>query len=152
MKTLILIKPDAVQRKLAGKIVSRLEDKGLQIIGMKMLQITKKLAALHYVEHVAKGFYPALEAFITSSPVIAIVVEGPKAISVVRTMVGATNGQGAAPGTIRGDYGISQSMNLIHASDTVQSAAREIELYFQPSELMDYKVSLGDSISDPGEV
>ena len=147
-RTLILIKPDAVQRKLAGNILSRLEDKGLKIVGMKMLQITKEMSAKHYVEHIGKSFYPSLESFITSGPVVAIVAEGSEAVVVVRTLIGATNARQAAPGTIRGDYGISRSMNLIHGSDSCESAAREIEIYFQSSELMDYAALLASCISD----
>ena len=100
-RTLILFKPDAVQRRLCGKLLSRLEDKGLKILGLKMLQVTKELSAKHYAEHVSKPFYPLLEKFITSGPVVAVVAEGPSAVSVVRGMMGPTNGAQAAPGTIR---------------------------------------------------
>lgn len=151
-RTLILIKPDAVQRKLAGKLLSRLEDKGLKIVGMKMLQVTKELSAKHYVEHVQKPFYPLLESFITSGPVVAIVAEGPEAVTVVRTMMGPTNGRQAPPGTIRGDYGVSRQMNLMHGSDSAEAAAREIEIYFKSSELIDYKPTLAEWTGAPDEV
>lgn len=142
-RTLILVKPDAVQRRLAGRLIARLEDKGLRLVGLKLLQVTPELSKQHYAEHVEKPFYPLLEEFITSGPVVAIVAEGPEAISVVRTMMGPTNGREAAPGTIRGDYGQSRQMNLMHGSDGPEAAAREIEIYFRPEELLDYDLSLG---------
>lgn len=141
-RTLILFKPDAVQRRLAGKLLSRLEDKGLKIVGLKMLTVTKELSAKHYAEHVSKPFYPLLEEFITSGPVIALVAEGPKAVQVVRGMMGPTNGAEAAPGTIRGDFGISRQMNLMHGSDSPEAAEKEIAVYFKPEELCDYAPTL----------
>lgn len=134
-RTLILIKPDAVQRRLTGCILGRLEDKGLKIVGLKLIRITPELAKQHYAEHVSKPFYSGLEEFITSAPVVAACIEGPEAISVVRLMMGPTNGRQAPPGTIRGDYGISRQMNLIHGSDGPEAAKREIQLYFRPEEL-----------------
>ncbi len=142
-RTLILVKPDGVQRRLIGKLISRLEDKGLKLIGMKMLKVTKELAQQHYVEHVNKSFYPLLDEFITSGPVVAMVAEGPEAISVFRNMMGSTNGREATPGTIRGDYGVSRQMNLMHGSDGPEAAALEIPIYFQPEELIDYEPTLG---------
>lgn len=142
-RTLILIKPDAVQRRLTGTLLSRFENKGLKIVGLKLLQVTKELAAEHYEEHVEKPFYPLLEEFITAGPVVAIVAEGPEAVSVVRSMMGSTNGRESAPGTIRGDYGVSRQMNLVHGSDGPDAAAREIKIYFKPEELIDYETSLG---------
>ena len=142
-RTLILIKPDAIQRRLAGRILTRLEERGLRIVGLKMLQITQALSRRHYAEHVNKPFYPLLEEFITSGPVLALVAEGPQAVSVVRAMMGPTNGRDAAPGTIRGDYGLSRQMNLMHGSDGPEAAAREIEIYFRPDELLDYDTTLG---------
>ncbi|HUG89706.1 MAG TPA: nucleoside-diphosphate kinase [Planctomycetaceae bacterium] len=142
-RTLILIKPDAVQRRLAGRILTRLEERGLKIVGLKMLQITRDLSRHHYAEHVNKPFYPLLESFITSGPVVALVAEGPQAVSVVRAMLGPTNGRDAAPGTIRGDFGLSRQMNLVHGSDSPAAAAREIEIYFRPEELLDYDTTLG---------
>jgi nucleoside-diphosphate kinase len=142
-RTLILFKPDAVQRRLCGALLSRLEDKGLQIVGLKMLQVTPELARRHYAEHVSKPFYPLLEAFITSGPVVALVAQGPEAVSVVRTLMGPTNGRQAAPGTIRGDYGASRQMNLMHGSDGPEAAAKEIAVYFKPEELVAYEPTLG---------
>lgn len=141
-RTLILFKPDAVQRRLVGQILNRIEKKGLRIVGLKMMQVTAELAKQHYAEHVDKPFYPALEEFITSGPVIAMVAEGPDVISVVRTMLGPTNGREAAPGTIRGDFGQSRQMNLLHGSDGAQAADREIGIYFSTNELLDYESTL----------
>jgi nucleoside-diphosphate kinase len=135
-RTLILVKPDGVQRRLVGRIVSRIEDKGLSLIGMKMMQVTPELSKQHYAEHVAKPFYKDLEAFITSGPVVAMVVEGPEAITVMRTLMGKTNSRESAPGTIRGDLGASRQMNLIHGSDGPEAAQKEIATYFRPNELV----------------
>ena len=142
-RSLILIKPDAIQRRLAGKLIGRLEDKGLKIVGMKMLRVTRELSREHYAEHVNKPFYPLLEEFITSGPVIALVAEGPEAITVVRDMMGPTNGREAPPGTIRGDFGLSRQMNLMHGSDGPEAAVREIGIYFDSEELLDYETTLG---------
>jgi nucleoside-diphosphate kinase len=141
-RTLILLKPDCVQRRLCGQVIGRFEDKGLNIVALKMLTVTPELAKKHYAEHVSKPFYPGLEAFITASPVVAMVLEGLEAIRVVREMLGATNGLKAAAGTIRGDYSSSRQMNLVHASDGPEAAAREIALYFQANELCPYAPSL----------
>ncbi len=141
-RTLILLKPDCVQRRLMGKIISRFEEKGLNLIGLKMLQVTPALAKQHYAEHVQKPFYPGLEKFITASPIVAIVIEGLEAIRVIREMLGATSGLKAAAGTIRGDYSSSRQMNLVHASDGPEAAAREIALYFKNEELFAYSPTL----------
>jgi nucleoside-diphosphate kinase len=138
-RTFILLKPDCVQRRLMGRVLMRFEDKGLNVIAMKMLRITPELAKQHYAEHVAKGWYPMLEGFITGGPVVAAVLEGLEAIRVVREMLGATNGLNATPGTIRGDYSSSRQMNLVHGSDGPEAAAREIALYFKPAELCEYQ-------------
>jgi len=143
-RTLILFKPDALQRRLAGRLLTRLEDRGLKIIGMKLLRVTKELSARHYAEHVSKPFYPLLEEFITSGPVLALVAEGPQAVAVVRGMMGPTNGAQAPPGTIRGDYGLSRQMNLMHGSDSTDAAKREIEVYFRPEELVSYETTLAE--------
>ena len=143
-RTLILVKPDGVQRRLIGTIIARIENKGLNIIAMKMLKVTPEISRQHYAEHVEKPFYPDLEGFITSAPVVAMIVEGPEAVSVMRTIIGATNGREAAPGTIRGDYGCSRQMNMIHGSDSVDSANREIAIYFTDDEICSYDVTLGD--------
>ena len=129
-KTLVLLKPDAVARNVVGEILARFERKGLAISAMKMLHITPELARLHYEEHVSKLYYPTLECYITSGRVIAMILEGPEAVSVVRTLVGPTNGIVAPPGTIRGDYSLSNRQNLVHASDSLQSADREIAIFF----------------------
>jgi nucleoside-diphosphate kinase len=141
-RTLVLLKPDCVQRRLAGRVISRFEEKGLNLIAMKLMRVTTELARRHYAEHVQKGWYPELEGFITASPIVAMVVEGPEAIRVVREMVGATNGLKANPGTIRGDYSTSQQMNLVHASDGPESAKREVEIFFTAEEIHDYEPTL----------
>lgn len=142
-RSLILVKPDGVQRRLIGTILSRIENKGLKIVGMKMLRVTQELARKHYAEHVEKPFYPLLEEFITAGPVVALAVEGPEAIAVMRALMGSTNGRESAPGTIRGDYGVSRQMNLIHGSDGPEAAARELQIYFRQEELLDYEPTLG---------
>ncbi len=133
-KTLILLKPDAVKRRLIGRILSRFEDKGLRIAGMKLMKISPELAAQHYADHKGKGFYQGLVDFMTSDPVVAMVIEGPSAISVCRGMMGATFGFKADPGTIRGDFGISNQFNLVHGSDGPEAAEREIGLFFPGGE------------------
>lgn len=140
-RTLVLLKPDALQRRLVGQILARLEAKGLKIVGMKLLRVSPELAARHYAEHVGKPFYNELVSFITSAPVIALVVEGPRAVEVVRRLMGKTNALEAEPGTIRGDYGLSVGMNLVHGSDSPASASREIALFFSPDELHDYTLA-----------
>lgn len=134
-KTLVLVKPDAVGRGLSGEIIGRFERKGLRIVGMKMLQFDVALARRHYVDHVEKPFYPSLEAFITSGPVVALAVEGEDAIALVRMMMGATSHLQALPGTIRGDFAGSTQRNLVHGSDSAESAARELPLFFAENEL-----------------
>lgn len=134
-RTLILLKPDCVQRRLMGRVLARFEDKGLNIIAMKMMQVTPELAKKHYAEHVQKSWYPALEGFITGGPIVAAVIEGLEAIRVVREMLGATSGLKASPGTVRGDFSSSRQMNLVHGSDGPEAAAREIDLYFQKDEI-----------------
>jgi nucleoside-diphosphate kinase len=134
-RTLILLKPDCIQRRLAGRILTRFEDKGFNIVAMKLMRVTPALAKQHYAEHVQKGWYPTLEQFITGGPIVAAVVEGLEAIRVVREMVGATSGLKAAAGTIRGDFSSSRQMNLVHASDGPEAAQREIGLYFKADEI-----------------
>jgi nucleoside-diphosphate kinase len=140
-RTLIILKPDAVQRSLVGKIISRFEEKGLQIVGMKMLTISQDLAARHYAPHVGKPFYEGLVRFMTSSPVIVMALEGKGAIDICRKMMGATFGFKAEPGTIRGDFGVSTSFNLIHGSDSPESAKTELTLWFKPEELQTYELA-----------
>jgi nucleoside-diphosphate kinase len=139
-RTLVLLKPDCIQRRLCGVVLQRLETKGLKLVGMKLLRVSPELSREHYVEHVSKPFYPQLEAFITSGPVIALALEGLDAVQVVRTMMGPTNGRSALPGTIRGDFGMSRQMNLVHGSDSVAAAERELKLYFRPEELVSYSL------------
>ena len=135
-RSLILFKPDTVQRKLCGELLARIERKGLKLIGLKMLRVTPELSRQHYAEHVNKPFYPLLESFITSGPIVALAVQGPDAVKVMRTMMGSTNGRESAPGTIRGDYGTSRQMNLIHGSDGPDAAKREIATYFKDCEIV----------------
>jgi nucleoside-diphosphate kinase len=134
-RTLILLKPDCVQRRLMGRVLARFEDKGLNIIAMKMMRVTPELAKKHYAEHVKKDWYPALEGFITGWPIVAAVVEGLEVIRVVREMLGATSGLKAMPGTVRGDFSSSRQMNLVHGSDGPEAAQREIALYFRDDEI-----------------
>ncbi len=129
-RSLVLLKPDTVQRGLIGEIIGRFEAKGLTIVGMKMLIPTKDIATRHYHEHAQKPFFPSLLAFITSGPLVALALDGDEAIAVIRNLVGATDGRKAAPGTIRGDFGISKGANLIHASDSPESAALELKIWF----------------------
>jgi nucleoside-diphosphate kinase len=137
-RTLIILKPDAVQRNLVGEIITRFEKKGLQLVGMKMMQIPQQLAETHYEPHRGKPFYTGLVKFMTSSPVIVFVLKGKDAIAIARKMMGATFGSKAEPGTIRGDYGVSNSFNLIHGSDSPESAQRELGLFFKAEELMEW--------------
>ncbi len=137
-RTFVLLKPDCVQRRLVGRIYTRFEDKGLNVVALKMLRVTPDLAKQHYAEHVSKPFYPALEQFITGGPVIAAVVEGLEVIRVVREMLGPTSGLKAPGGTIRGDFSSSRQMNLVHASDGPEAAKREIGLYFKETEICGY--------------
>jgi nucleoside-diphosphate kinase len=129
-QTLVLLKPDAVVRRLCGEILSRFERKGLKIVEMRMLDITPELSRVHYADHVGKSFYPDLEKYITSERVIAIVLEGEEAVAVVRKIIGTTNGIEAEAGTIRGDFSMSKRQNLVHASDSIESAQREIKIFF----------------------
>src|SRR6266550_6822450 len=137
-RTLIIFKPDAIQRNLVGQIVSRFESKGLQIVGMKFMKIPTQLAETHYEPHKGKPFYPGLVKFMTSSPVLVLVLAGKDAIAIARKMMGATFGSKAEPGTLRGDFGVSNSFNLIHGSDSPESATRELSLFFKPEELLDW--------------
>ncbi len=129
-RTLVLLKPDTVRRGLVGEVLSRLEHKGLAIVAMEHRSIDGEMADAHYAEHVERDFYPPLRAFATSGPLVALVLEGDEAIDVVRAINGATDGRKAAPGTVRGDFSLSNRENLVHASDSTESAAREIALWF----------------------
>ncbi|HHX10358.1 MAG TPA: nucleoside-diphosphate kinase [Firmicutes bacterium] len=138
-RTLVLAKPDAVARGLTGEIISRLEARGVRLAGLKMIWIDEDLAKRHYSAHVGKPFFEGLLKYITSLPVVAMVWEGPSAVSVVRSTMGATNPAQAQPGTIRGDFGMDISNNLVHGSDSVESAGREIELFFKEEEIYSWK-------------
>ena len=142
-RTLLLIKPDAIQRGLIGEILLRFEKKGFRLAGMKMLRMTKELAREHYAHLVSKPFYPDLEKFVTEHPLIAVVIEGKEAVEVTRTIVGPTNASKAPGGTIRGDLSNSTSRNVIHASDSKETAAKEIPRFFKPTELFDYSMNIG---------
>ncbi len=137
-RTLIIVKPDGVQRGLVGEIIGRLERRGLKLVGMKLMQVTNELAQTHYAEHVGKPFFEGLVSYITSSPVVVMVFEGKKAIETARNTIGATNPANATPGTIRGDLAVEIGRNLIHGSDGPESAAREISIFFKPEELLSY--------------
>jgi len=139
MQTLIIIKPDGVQRGLVGKLLMRFEDRGIKITALKMMHLHKKLAEEHYGEHKGKSFYNPLVNYITSSPVVVGVLEGNNIVSVVRKMCGATNPEESKTGTIRGDFGMQTGRNIIHASDSLESAEREIALFFTEEELHEYK-------------
>jgi nucleoside-diphosphate kinase len=137
-RTLIIFKPDAVQRGLCGEILTRFEKKGLQVVGMKFIKIPTSLAETHYEPHKGKPFYPGLVKFMTSSPVVVLALSGKDAINIARKMMGKTFGSQAEPGTIRGDFGVSNSFNLIHGSDSPESATRELGLFFKPEELIEW--------------
>ena len=140
-QTLVLVKPDGVQRGLIGEIIGRLEMRGLKLVGMKLLQVDEGLAHRHYGEHVDRPFFPGLVNFITSGPAVAMAWEANNAVEIVRSTMGPTNPAGAAPGTIRGDLGVDIGRNLIHGSDSPESAQRELALFFQPGELLSYSRS-----------
>jgi nucleoside-diphosphate kinase len=140
-KTLIIFKPDCVNRRLVGSILARFEAKGLRIAALKLISVDRALAERHYAEHKGKPFFEGLIQFITSAPVVVGVLEGNEAITVVRTMLGATNGAAAAPGTVRGDFSISKQNNLIHGSDGAEASEREIALWFRPGEVIDYQLT-----------
>lgn len=135
-RTLLIMKPDCVARALCGRILSRLEEKGLRVVAMKMMKVTRELAEKHYAEHVAKPFFGELLEYITSGPVVPLVVEGRNAVAVCRKLIGKTDGSEAEPGTIRGDFGNSKGFNLLHGSDSADSAAREIAIWFSPEEIV----------------
>ncbi len=146
--TLIILKPDAVQRGLMGRVISRFEDKGLQIVGAKLMCISDDLAATHYEAHKERPFYAGLVSFMTSSPVMVLAVRGNNAITVARKMMGATFGSNAEPGTIRGDFGVSNSFNLIHGSDSPEAAERELGLFFNKGEVMPFDRAISTWVYD----
>lgn len=137
-RTLVLVKPDGVQRLLAGRIIARFEERGLKLVGLKLMQADRALAERHYAVHRDKPFFKGLLDFITSGPLVALALDGPNAIAVVRSMVGATRPHEAAAGTIRGDLAVETAQNLVHASDGADTAAAELALWFRPGELVEY--------------
>lgn len=145
-RTLVIVKPDGVQRGLVGEILARFERKGLSLVGMKLINVEKSVAEKHYAEHSAKPFFGSLVSFITSGPVVVMAVEGNGSIEVVRNLVGPTSGLKAPGGTIRGDYALSMQNNLIHASDSPESASRELELWFGAKELVEHGKGSGGAI------
>ncbi len=147
-RTLVIIKPDGVQRALAGKIMARFEERGLKVVALKLVQVDRALAEKHYAVHQGKFFYEGLVNYITSSPVVVMVLEGHEAIGAVRKMVGATRPWEAEAGTLRGDYALMGLRNLIHASDSVETAASEIDLWFKPDELHPYPRELDRWINE----
>lgn len=138
-RTLVLLKPDAIQRGLVGEIISRIERRGLKLVACKLLREDEALAHRHYEAHVGKAFFPGLVKFITSGPILAMVWQGKNAVDVVRATMGSTDPQKAAPGTIRADYALDIGRNVVHGSDSLESAKREIELFFRPEEVLDYQ-------------
>jgi nucleoside-diphosphate kinase len=146
--TLVLVKPDGVQRGLVGDILSRFERKGLQVAGLKLVRLSRDLLERHYGEHRAKPFFAGLVSFMSSGPVVVAALKGIAAVSIVRSLMGKTFGKDAAPGTIRGDLAVSSSFNLVHGSDSPESAARELALFFRPEELLDYPLGNREWIYD----
>src|SRR4051794_28262046 len=147
-RTLIILKPDAVQRGLCGPILARFEAKGLQIVGLKFMKIPQQTAETHYAPHKGKSFYDGLVRFMTSSPVVVVALQGKDAITIARKMMGATFGSKAEPGTIRGDFGVSNSFNLIHGSDSPEAAQKELGLFFKPDELVDWQPTIQSWVYD----
>jgi len=141
-RTLIVLKPDAVQRALAGELVARFERRGLKVVGLKLVAVDEALARRHYAEHEGKPFFDGLIAYITSGPVVVMALEGPDAVAASRATVGATRPAEAATGSIRADFGLMVGRNLVHASDQPETAARELALWFGPGELVDYRREL----------
>ena len=149
--TLVLLKPSCVQRQLIGEIVARFERRGLRIASMKMMQLSDEILREHYAHLVDRPFFPSLAASMQASPVVAMAISGVEAVQVVRTMTGATNGRAAAPGTIRGDYSMSNQQNIVHASDSVENAAIELKRFFRPEEIFDYTSGAQNFIYGDGE-
>ena len=147
-RTLVLLKPDTVQRSLVGELISRLERRGMKLVGMKLMEVDEELAKKHYAAHVGKDFFPKLLSFITSGPLVATVVEGEKAGEIVRSIMGATNPLDASLGTVRGDFAVSIGPNLIHGSDSTESAGYEIDLFFSEDELVSYDRGIDSWITE----
>lgn len=150
-RTLVLIKPDGVQRQLIGRILARYEERGLKVVGLKLVHVNRALAERHYDAHRAKPFFGGLVEFITSAPLVALALDGPNAISVVRAINGATRPHEAAPGTVRGDFALETAQNIVHASDGPEAAATEIEIWFASEELLDYDRDVDRWVLAPAE-
>ena len=150
-RSLVLVKPDGVQRLLVGRILGRFEERGLKVVGLKLVQVDRQLAEQHYAVHRGKPFFEGLLDFITSGPLVAAALEGPNAIGAVRMMVGATRPHEAAAGTIRGDLAVETAQNLVHASDGVETAAAELALWFKPGELLDYEREIDRWVLAPAD-
>ena len=150
-RTLLLVKPDGVQRQLVGRVLSRFEDRGLKLVGLKLVHVDRALAEQHYAVHREKPFFAGLVDFITSAPLVAAALEGPNAIAVVRAMNGATRPHEAAPGSIRGDFAVETAQNLVHASDSEENAAAELALWFKPAELLDYEREIDRWVLAPAD-
>jgi nucleoside-diphosphate kinase len=150
-RTLVLIKPDGVQRQLIGRILARYEERGLKVVGLKLVVTSRDLAERHYAAHSERPFFGGLVDFITSSPLVALALEGPNAIAVVRAINGATRPHEAAPGTVRGDFALETAQNIVHASDGPEAAVTELGLWFAPTELMDYDRSVDRWVLSPAE-
>jgi nucleoside-diphosphate kinase len=150
-RTLLLVKPDGVQRQLVGRVLARFEERGLKLVALKLVQVDRALAEEHYAVHREKPFFRGLVDFITSGPLVAAALEGPNAIAIVRAMNGATRPHEAAPGSIRGDFAIETAQNLVHASDSEENAAAELALWFRPEELLTYEREIDRWVLAPGE-
>jgi nucleoside-diphosphate kinase len=150
-RTLLLVKPDGVQRQLVGRVLSRFEDRGLKLVGLKLVHVDRTLAEAHYAVHRDKPFFQGLVEFITSGPLVAAALEGPNAIAIVRAMNGATRPHEAAPGSIRGDLAVETAQNLVHASDSPENAAAELALWFRPEELLSYEREIDRWVLAPGD-
>ncbi len=150
-RTLLLVKPDGVQRQLVGRVLTRFEERGLKIVGLKLVHVDRALAEEHYAVHREKPFFAGLVEFITSAPLVAAGLEGPNAIAIVRAMNGATRPHEAAPGSIRGDFAVETAQNLVHASDSPENAAAELALWFRPEELLAYEREIDRWVLAPGE-
>jgi len=150
-RTLVLIKPDGVQRALVGRLIERYEQRGLRLVGLKLVQVSRALAEEHYAVHREKPFFGGLVDFITSAPLVAMAVEGPNSIAVCRAINGATRPEEAAPGSIRGDFALETGQNLVHASDSPETAATELALWFSANELLDYPRDIDRWVLGPGD-
>ena len=150
-RTLLLVKPDGVQRQLVGRVLTRFEERGLKLVALKLVHVDRELAERHYAVHREKPFFAGLVDFITSAPLVAAALEGPNAIAVVRAMNGATRPHEAAPGSIRGDFAVETAQNLVHASDSEENAAAELALWFRPEELLTYEREIDRWVLAPEE-